>query len=187
MAIASMSKSRRTPIALALITAALLSGSAQGQVTVPGAEPPPVGGPPAELPPQPTPPAAPGTPAAPPGTPTPPPSPPGGAQKQLDDKIKAYFLGEWRSQITAQGAVQDTQLLYREDGSISGTVKLTQYGYTGTYPVSGSYTLQAITDTRFILTLLPQGSAQSSAELQIVDQNTLFNRQANYYAYRVTQ
>lgn len=152
----------------ALLAAALLT-SAAAAVTIGG-------------------PAGPGPAPAPggtPGTPPPPPPPNGGAQHQMDEKLMAFFVGEWKDETKYQGSVTQLQVVYRTDGSFSGTVVYTQNGMSGTYPVLGTYVVQAITDKRFVLTTYPQGGVQVSAELQVIDQNTLFNPQANYYAYRV--
>lgn len=115
----------------------------------------------------------------------PPPPAPGPSQLDLDNALKAYFVDTWTSQTQANGALWTTEITYRADGSFVGVQNVSIGGGTTTNPITGSYTLKAIDSTRFTLSLWPQGLQESSSLLEIVDTNTLFNRQANYYAYRV--
>lgn len=115
----------------------------------------------------------------------PPPPAPGPSQLDLDNALKAYFVDTWTSQTQANGALWTTEITYRADGSFVGVQNVSIGGGTTTNPITGSYTLKAIDATRFTLSLWPQGLQESSSLLEIVDTNTLLNRQANYYAYRV--
>ena len=117
--------------------------------------------------------------------PPPPPPPPGPSQLDLDNALKAYFVDTWSSQTQVNGALWNTEITYRTDGTFVGVQNVSIGGGTTTNPISGSYTVKAIDATRFTLSLWPQGLQESSSLLEIVDANTLFNRQANYYAYRV--
>lgn len=115
----------------------------------------------------------------------PPPPASGPSQLDLDNALKAYFVDTWTSQTQANGALWTTEITYRADGSFVGVQNVSIGGGTTTNPITGSYTLKAIDSTRFTLSLWPQGLQESSSLLEIVDTNTLLNRQANYYAYRV--
>mgnify|MGYP001167407543 CR=1 FL=1 len=117
----------------------------------------------------------------------PPPPASGPSQLDLDNALKAYFVDTWTSQTQSNGALWTTEITYRADGSFVGVQNVSIGGGTTTNPITGSYTLKAIDSTRFTLSLWPQGLQESSSLLEIVDTNTLFNRQANYYATRVVK
>lgn len=160
--------------------AAPAPGPAPAGEPAPGTPPEdPFGGPPAVDP------APPGPAPAPPPAPPPPPADPGRAQRELNDKVKAYWVGEWVLSVT-QGQIKiDFDLVFRADGSFAGTQRITGYDTSVPFPLTGTWELQAIDEYRFVLVTRASDQPQSNAELQIVDQNTVYNPKDQYYARRV--
>ena len=106
---------------------------------------------------------------------TPPPMPQPSQPSALDEKIKAYMLGEWAAQTGVAGAPDASQTVsvrHSADGSFTGYIVQSSMGQQATSPVQGRWSVASINDTKFTLTMTPQGSAGSSAVELIVDQNT---------------
>lgn len=116
-----------------------------------------------------------------PGTTTPPPD---ATQEARDASIRAYMIGRWTASLTKDGTTIDSVFDYDANGQLSGVQKVTTDGRTQGYTIKGIYTVVAKDDRNFTLTFNIPGIAPVSTDLQIVDQNTLFNPKENYRAVR---
>ncbi len=165
---------RLSRFAAASAAIVLLSAAAAAQGTLPGTLPGglPGGGPTPQPEPQPAP-------------PQPAPPQPGTEQKRLDAAAMAYFVGEWSISYVAQGIKIDVTAIYRADGTFIGYQDSSYQGYPPVRSeVKGTFTLSALDETRFNLTLIAPGSPPSMATLRIVDRDTLFNEVLQVNAYR---
>lgn len=165
-----------------LLAASLFAGpvTAQG-ISIPGAP----AAAPDPLPPQPLPPGQPGTPAPVPGGPPAP--PPSESQQEMTDFARSYLIDDWKVDWRAQGLSYAAWIDYRADGSYAGTLYVT--GPTGTiqYALQGTFDIVGISKTRFNLVTYAEPGIGVTTGLEIVDQNTLFNRAENYYGHRVNE
>lgn len=109
----------------------------------------------------------------------PPPLTDGDPLRQLNEQIKAFMVGEWKSSgpfANMPGAFQTTVIRYNADGSFSGFQSIQYAGMETPMALTGRWTVTAITATKFTFTANFQGGlAPSTAVWNIVDDNTLQN------------
>lgn len=104
----------------------------------------------------------------------------GGVQpeSQLDTEFKAFLVGRWRAPLPApQGWTSFSDVTYAPDGTFTGSViNASPYGTSQT-PVRGTWTLMAIDQSNFNLTLSFKTpvSPDGSDTLTMIDQNTLYS------------
>jgi hypothetical protein len=107
-------------------------------------------------------------------------------------EIKQFMVGTWSGESlnTMTGATIRTVARYNTDGTFSGTQTAT-HGSTGgavTAPIRGSWTVTALTDREFTLTLIVHGwGMPSSWTFAIIDANTLQLKGEGTLVYRVRQ
>lgn len=172
-----------------------LSGAAEAQSPVPpsaaqlppgfGVSPqaqpqaPPAGAPPVAAPPAPA-----------PGAEAP---KPGAAGQNLDEKFQRFLVGEWSVDVpypSYPSARYRAQVRYNPDLSYRGYVQVVAPPVQGmqpmvsTQPVSGTWSVQGLNETRFTLTTRGN-SGDSTSVLDILDENRVRNNDANYVAVRV--
>lgn len=142
--------------------AVLLVSAASGQI-VPGGRPQPA-----------------------PGVPAPPPGPPSTVQKDLDTKFRALMVGRWTISFVQMNMQYTNDIVYRGDGTFSGTQTVRQYGEMQ-YPLQGTWSVQGIDDKTFTLQLfVSSGSGGSGTDsLTVIDQNTLYAASVQQNAYRL--
>ncbi|MFT3809474.1 MAG: hypothetical protein QM698_06100 [Micropepsaceae bacterium] len=151
---------------------------------------------PGALPPQPVPPG--GAPAAPPpqaAAPTPDPAAPvtdpdprpavPGVGTMGDAQARDFMVGVWTATVVQSGASIDSRIEYRASGEVVGKQTVTRNGKTQTYDFTGAYTAVATGGDSFRLTFFMAGQQPISTELQVIDQNTLYNQPENYQTKRV--
>lgn len=160
---------RQTMKAAAIVAMLGLAGSAAAQLVpvTPGA--PPAGG---GLPP--------GGIAPPAGGGIVPGTPGGGAgsqQQALDKAFKDYFVGHWT--VTFTNPMQwrvTSDVYYRADGSLAG-VQTTVGQMTQQTPLKGTWSLIALDQSNFALTLNIVGNTGPSTDtITMIDQNTVFSQ-----------
>lgn len=101
-------------------------------------------------------------------------------QEAADAKFRQFMLGRWTASMQANGATIDSVLAYHAGGAVTG------YQTVGAarYDIAGAFTVKATGENSFTLTFYLPGQQPAAAELQVVDQNTLFNPKENYQAKR---
>jgi hypothetical protein len=115
----------------------------------------------------------------------PPPIPP-------EERFKRYLTGRWEAVSVDQfGVTTELSVEYRQDGNYSGLVTATYQGFSSPAPISGSWTVQAVGEERFALTMRPGGGGiglpqtASTVVIRVIDDNTAFNETEGYEASRV--
>lgn len=106
------------------------------------------------------------------------------AQDTRDAAMRAFIVGRWTTSLARNGQTIVSILDYDAGGGLSGTQSVTANGQTQSYSIKGTYTVVATGDQTFTLTLNIPGIAPITSDLQVVDQNTLFNPKENYQARR---
>ncbi len=121
-----------------------------------------------------------------PGGAPPAPPPPAPAMASMGDaQAHQFMVGVWTASLTYNGATIDSQFEYRASGEVVGYQTVTQNGQPKRYDITGAYTTVATGANSFRLTFFVAGQQPVSTELQVVDQNTLYNKADNYQAKRV--
>ncbi len=110
--------------------------------------------------------------------------PPAATQESRDAAMRAFMVGRWTATVVQNGQTIVSIIDYAADGQLSGTQSVTTNGQTQNYSVKGAYTVTATGEKNFTLAITIPGIAPFSSDLQIVDQNTLFNAKDNYSAIR---
>jgi hypothetical protein len=113
----------------------------------------------------------------------PPPVPPEAQWRQ-------FLVGTWQASITSmnsgQSFTQTVTTQFRPDGTFVGVVTMSINGTPGsTQPLSGTWTIQAITGDQFTLTENAQGQPPVTVSLRRVDPNTIANDTDGYQATRI--
>jgi len=147
---------------------------------------------PGTLPPQLTPPgaAAPAPQAAAPtpepAAPDPRPETPAPAMASFGDaQARDFMVGVWTASLTGPSGAIESRFEYRSSGEVVGTQTVTREGNAKRYDFAGAYTAVATGPDRFRLTFFVPGQQPIATELQVIDQNTLFNAKENYQAKRI--
>ncbi len=123
------------------------------------------------------------------------PPPPPDTQALLNDAARKFLLGTWRydgpitqGNITAYVRIEIT---YRPDGSYAGTQMIQMPPMGGVQPPpqtvgrSGRYSITAIDQQQFVLTMNEVGSPPAQISLKIVDQNTVEDTSNQLRSFRV--
>ncbi len=97
-----------------------------------------------------------------------------------------FILGQWQLQVTPGGGSfsSGTTITYADDGTFSGTQVSFNNNQGEREPVSGTWTLQKISDQQFILNAVINGQPWSG-HFKIFDANHIENEDQNYVAVRV--
>lgn len=116
----------------------------------------------------------------------PPAPPPAPAMASMGDaQAHQFMVGIWTANLVYNGATLDSRFEYRASGEVVGHQTVTQNGQTKRYDITGAYTTVATGANSFRLTFYVAGQQPVSTELQVVDQNTLYNQAENYQAKRI--
>ena len=107
-------------------------------------------------------------------------------------EFERYIVGTWESEIRQPGMVTQITGLYRADGTFTGIERVQMIGIGHappvTIPVSGRWSVEALTDKRFLLTLTPgDGSQPRSGTFQVIDDNTVRHEGQNVIVRRVSR
>lgn len=132
--------------------------------------------------------------AAIPTSPTPPPAPPN-VQGALEEKTKAFLIGDWKFEgdvsTPSYSAYAKIELLYRTDGTYAGS-QSTQFSAPGgmTLPAQvtarqGRWSVIGIDDANFVLRLLEQGNGPTELKMHILSENSFQNSENLNTWYRV--
>ncbi len=106
------------------------------------------------------------------------------------EQYKRLLVGTWQAQTTDQfGVSTNSTLTYSADGSYSGVVTQSFQSYTIPQVANGTYTVSAVGDGRFTLTMTPGGASGAAFPVTLVfrvlDNNTLSNDADRYQARRI--
>lgn len=116
--------------------------------------------------------------------PAPPPAAPAMASMG-DAQARDFMVGVWTASLTGPSGAIESRFEYRSSGEVVGTQTVTREGNAKRYDFAGAYTAVATGPDRFRLTFFVPGQQPIATELQVVDQNTLFNAKENYQAKRI--
>ncbi len=115
--------------------------------------------------------------------PAPAPAPVTPEQNAADAKLRQFMLGRWTASVQANGSTIDSVLDYHASGEVTGYQTITGAN-PARYDVNGAFTVKATGADSFTLTFYLPGAQPLSTELQVVDDNTLYNQTEKYQAKR---
>ena len=107
-----------------------------------------------------------------------------------EGQIKRFLVGVWQAESTnpATGWSVKTTARYSADGNFSGVQAMSMMGMPPVnMPIQGKWSVTAISDREFLLTLNQTGQIPASVSFQIIDHNTLQNKDDGSFAQRVGQ
>lgn len=107
-----------------------------------------------------------------------------------ESRFERYMVGTWEGQSQQQGMLVQSAIRFGADGNFSGVQRVQMIGGGGvppvTMPVSGRWTVQAISEARFVLTLMPSdNSPPVSGTYEVMDDSTMRHEELNAVARRV--
>lgn len=109
----------------------------------------------------------------------------------MEQRIKQLITGVWQKQernpSPIVNALTRTEIRYKGDGTFTGT-QTTYAGVPVVIPIQGRWSISVVTEKEFVMTLNVSGQlVASTANLMIIDQNTLQDKEQGTLITRVSR